>query len=310
MNKPELSIIIVSYNTAQLTLECIESVFQQTHEVNFEIIVFDNNSSDDSVESFRSKFGDKIKLITSSQNLGFAAGNNKAAEHAKGKYILLLNPDTVIMTNAIDILVNYAKTNANKKMWGGSTFFSNGDLNPTSCWRDVSIWNLFCRAFSLSKIFKNSSIFNSESYGGWKRDSIREVDIISGCFLLLEKSLWKKLKGFDLEFFMYGEDADLCYRARKYGAKPTIYPDAKIIHYGGASEKIKVEKLIKLFHAKHKIILKYWSGLKYILGRLLMFQYPFNKCLVLMILAFTFKKYQQERDVWCNVVKRKKEWLK
>ena len=110
----------------------------------------------------------------------------------------------------------------------------------------MSLWNLFCRAVGLTGLFPQSRLFNAEAYGGWKRDTEREVDIVTGCFFLIEHRFWDTLGGFDPLFFMYGEEADLCLRARPLGARPRITPDARIVHYGGASERVRAEQIIRV----------------------------------------------------------------
>ena len=128
-NKITLTIIIVSYNTSEMTLECIRSVYRETTSINFEIIVLDNNSSDNSVEAIASEFP-KMNLISSKINYGFAKGNNIAAKEAKGDFLLLLNPDTVVLDRAIDNLIEFAVNNAQAEIWGGKTLFGDGSLNP------------------------------------------------------------------------------------------------------------------------------------------------------------------------------------
>jgi len=307
--KPALSIVIVSYNTCEMTLACIRSVFNETTTTNFEIIVVDNASSDGSAEKIEKEFGNKVNLTRLPDNVGFAAGNNVAAKYVKSDLILLLNPDTVVLDKAIDNLVSFSIRNQDSMIWGGITLFGDKSLNPTSCWQKVTLWNIFCRTFGLSLLFKNSPLFNSEQYAGWKRDTIKYVDIVSGCLLLIKTSLWNTLDGFDNDFFMYAEDADLCLRAVKYGAKPLITPDAIIIHYGGASGSIKEETKIRLFKAKILLMKKHWGKYKYTLGRYLYLLYPFNKMIAHKILSLINKRYEGESLVWSEVWKRRKEWL-
>src|SRR5262245_26136528 len=172
----DVTVIIVSFNACNMTLECIDSVVKQTSTVRYEIIVVDNASTDGSVESIRTKFAN-IKLIASTENLGFARANNLAATHARGHRLLLLNPDTIILDHAIDKLNKFAVENANCHIWGGRTVFADGTLSPGSCWGRMTLWSILCNALGLS-VRKDSMLFNSEGYGGWKRDSVRAVDIV------------------------------------------------------------------------------------------------------------------------------------
>lgn len=306
----KLSIIIISYNTKQLTLECIKSVLDQTTDTSYELIVIDNNSPDQSAEAIQQQFP-HINLIASKENLGFAKANNLAAEKASGEYILLLNPDTVVLDKAIDKLVHFAAVNPHAGIWGGRTLYGDKSLNPTSCWQKMTLWNVFCRTSGLTGIFPASEFFNSESYGKWKRDTVREVDIVTGCFLLITTELWNSLKGFDPAFFMYGEEADLCLRAEKLGAKPIVTPDATIIHYGGASEAIQSDKMVRLLKGKVSLIKRHWSPMTAPLGTLLFMLWPLTRSLALKIISKFLPGKTGLKDraqTWGEIWKRRKEW--
>ena len=126
----------------------------------------------------------------------------------------------------------------------------------------MTLWSLATQASGATSLFRNSDIFDREGYGGWKRDSVRKVELVVGCFLLIDTALWKTLGGFDARFFMYAEEADLCFRSYAWGATPTFTPDATIIHYGGASEPEAGGKLIRLFRGKATFMHKHWGRLK------------------------------------------------
>src|SRR5262245_40413951 len=128
-----ISIIIVNYKTKDLTLDCIKSVYRECRETNFEIILVDNNSDDGSAEAFRQHFP-AVKFLPLDDNIGFARANNLAAEYARGEYILLLNPDTVVLGDAIFRLLDFAKATPGAGIWGGRTVFGDRSLNPWSCW--------------------------------------------------------------------------------------------------------------------------------------------------------------------------------
>ena len=231
----ELSIIIVSYNTKALTLEALASLFRHPPPVNFEVILLDNASPDASGEAIAKAFP-QIDTILHPVNAGFAKANNIAAEKARGRRILLLNPDTVTLEKSHAGHWAFAEREPERGIWGGRTLFPDLTLNPTSCWRRMTLWSLFCSALGLTHMFPKSRLFSSEAYGDWKRDSIADVDIVTGCFLLVDTALWRRLGGFDEAFFMYAEEADLCLRAAASGANPGISPEAEIVHMGGVSE--------------------------------------------------------------------------
>ncbi|MDH5797747.1 MAG: glycosyltransferase family 2 protein, partial [Paracoccaceae bacterium] len=279
---PIVSIIVVSYNTREMTLECLRSVFAQTDQP-FELIVIDNASSDGSAAAIAQEFPD-ILLLAEKDNHGFARANNLAAATATGKYLLLLNPDTIVLDGAIDRLISFAGRSPKSRIWGGKTVFADGSINPSSCWRRMTLWGLFCSATGLSRVFPNSPRLNPEAYGGWNRDSERDVDIVTGCFFLIEKKDWDLLGGFDEIFFMYGEEADLCLRARSIGAKPRVTPEAVIVHYGGASEKVRVEKMVRLLTAKMELIKRHFPTWRRPLAAMLFSGWPLSRMLAANVL--------------------------
>lgn len=259
----QLSIIVVSYNTCKLTLECLRSVFAETVRTSFELLVVDNASIDDSAAAIAAEFP-QVRLITRSDNIGFAAANNLAANDARGEWLLLLNPDTVVLDGAVDKLVAFAthRSDADPRfgIFGGRTLFPDGSLNPTSCWMRPTPWSAFCGGSGLTYCLRKSRVFNPEAMPRWRRDTVREVDIVTGCFFLIRRSLWNELDGFDPAFFMYGEEADLCLRARTTGALPIICPDAAIIHYGGRSETHRARKLVQVLRARRLLMQRHWTS--------------------------------------------------
>ena len=162
---PVVSIVIVNYWTLDLTLKCLRSVISETRRFSYEILLVDNSADPELADAVAAEFPG-VKLIVPSGNVGFAHANNIASEEARGHYLLLLNPDTIVLDGAIDRLVEFAQERPNSKIWGGRTLFADSSLNPTSCWRQMTLWNVVCRTAGLPAIFPNSSLFNSEAYGG------------------------------------------------------------------------------------------------------------------------------------------------
>ncbi len=231
---PELSVLVVNWNTRDLTLACLSSVFANTIDTDFEVIVVDNGSADGSANLIADAFP-QLRLLAETTNHGFAVANNIAAMFARGRYLLLLNSDTEVRPGAIDKLMQFAKARPRARIWGGRTVFADGSLNPMSAWGKITLWSTFCFAVGLTRFFPNSPVLNPEGLGGWDRSSEREVDIVSGCYFLIERDLWETLGGFDPIFFMFGEEADLCHRALSLGARPRITPESTIVHHGGGS---------------------------------------------------------------------------
>jgi GT2 family glycosyltransferase len=306
---PVVSVLIISYNTREMTLACLRSVRDQT-DIPHEVIVVDNNSQDGSAEAIAAEFPG-MQLDARKDNLGFAGGNNAAAARARGEYLLLLNPDTVVLDHAIDKLVAFAKARPQAGIWGGRTLFGDMSLNPSSCWRRMSVWNCFCRMAGLTAIFPNSGLFSSERYGGWHRDTERDVDIVQGCFLLITRKMWDQLGGFDPAFFMYGEEADLCLRAKKtLGAQPRVTPESTIIHYGGASEKVRSDQLVKLLTGKMALIDRHFPKWQRPLGRFFFGHFPLTRLVAARALgALTGKpSIKNTADIWADVWARRGIW--
>jgi GT2 family glycosyltransferase len=306
---PALSILIVSYNTRELTLACLESLYAQARDRSFEVLIVDNASTDGSADAIAARFP-QVVLIRHPSNIGFAAGNNLAAQRARGKYLLLLNPDTVILGNAIDRLMKFANANPAAGIWGGRTLFPDRTINPTFCWRRQTLWSAFCCASGLNSLFRGSRVFDPEAMGAWTREQAPVVDIVSGCFLLITRELWDKLGGFDPAFFMYGEEADLCLRAHKLGARPRITSEATIIHLGGASERVRSDKLVRLIKAKTLLIRRHWSPFAARIGVAMLTAWPLSRAIAWRVLApFRGESGRQSAENWSNVLKRRREWL-
>lgn len=257
-NQVELSILVVTHGNPELTRSCLRSVLDQTSGVTHEVIVIDNASPDATPDVIREEFP-SVRLFEMSQNLGFARGNNLAAQHARGTHLILLNPDTIVLDRALERLLAFARSNPQGGIYGGRTLRPDGELDPRSCWGAPSLWSLFCFATGLSTAFRRSAVFNPESLGKWRRDSVREVGVVTGCLALVPRSVWQELGGFDESFWMYGEDADLSLRARAKGYRPCITPAATIVHYVGGSGTARPEKLVQICTAKATLMRKHYS---------------------------------------------------
>ncbi len=307
--RPELSILVVSYNTAAMTLACLSSIKSGAPRTSYETIVVDNASTDGSADAI-AQHGDVTHFIPSPKNLGFAAANNLAAEQARGDYILLLNPDTVVLEGAISNLVDFAKRTPEARLWGGRTLFADGSLNPTNCFRRMTLWNLFCRTSGLSGVFPGSPLFDSEQYGGWDRSTEREVDVVTGCFLLIPASLWRKIGGFDPAFFMYGEEAHLSAMARQHGARPRVTPTATIIHHGGASEATRTDKIVKLMRARATLIRRHFAKPLVPVALALNALWPLSRAIVFSAASGLLKTpgIGGQAGAWSAVWARRAEW--
>lgn len=239
-NMTDVSIIIVNFNTKDLTNNCLASIYTQTRDVLFEVIVSDNGSTDGSIEMIRREFPQVI-LIENGRNLGFGAANNRAARVAKGKYLLLLNSDTVLLNNAVGMLFTVAEKNEGH-IYGGYLYTQEGKVTH-SYYSFVTPLRLLVRSLYLYFPF----LLRIRSFVGIKEivPVDKMVDGIIGADLFISKSIFSKLNGFDERFFMYCEDEDLCWRA-KHELSPSVtckvISGPKIMHLESASFKIAAKK--------------------------------------------------------------------
>ena len=307
---PDLTVIIVSYNTRELTLAALRTLYATTEAIAFHSVVLDNASSDGSADAVAEAFP-QVELIRSAENLGFARANNVVAAQTRTDWLLLLNPDTECHAGAVDNLMAFARANPQAGIYGGRTVFPDGRLNIASCWNRITPWSVFCLATGLTAAFPRSTLFDTEAMGSWQRDTVREVDIVVGCFLLIRRDLWERLGGFDLRYFMYGEEADLCLRARRLGFHPMITPDAQIMHLVGAASASKVGTRILVTKARVTLIRDHWPTSLVPLGIGMMWLWGATRIAASQLLARTGQRNGTERLLyWSTVWARRAEWLK
>lgn len=305
---PVLSIIVISYNTRQMTLDCLASVYGETT-LPFELIVVDNASDDGSADAVAEAFPD-VTLIRETTNHGFGPAHRIALEHVTSDWILLLNPDTLVLDGALDRLYAFAQRTPEAGIWGGRTLYGDRSLNPTSCFARMTLWSIFCRIAGLNVIFRSSTLFNSELYGTWPRDTEREVDIVTGCLLLIRREMWERLDGFDDAFVMYGEEVDLCLRARALGARPRVTPDATIVHYGGASQKVRADKIVRLLRAKMELIQRHFPPATRGLGLAMFRLWPLSRRMAWGAGAAVLQRdhLAEQAKAWGEAWDRRREW--
>ncbi|MDO8621216.1 MAG: glycosyltransferase family 2 protein [Candidatus Levybacteria bacterium] len=262
----ELSIIILNYKTSDLTIACLKSIISKFNKElefgRFEIIVADNGSKDASVESIKYYVSSikykNIKILENKENLGFAKGMNKASQNAKGKYLLFLNSDTEMLDKGLTDMIEFLDSNKKVAILGGKFMNKDGSLQP-SCGKFYTLFNLFLMLIGTERL-------------GFLRESpsiVKKVDWVSGGFMMVKRDIFKKLGCFDENFFMYMEDMDICYRAKKEGWDTYFFPRACVVHNGhGSSSRtfaiINIYKGILYFYKKHN---SYWQ---YILARTLL----------------------------------------
>lgn len=229
----DVSIIIVNYNTLKLTKECIESVQRHTKDIRYEIIVIDNCSKDGSKDFFSNFSG--ISYIYSNSNDGFGRANNKGIKYAKGRNILFLNSDTILLNNSVKILSDFLDSNAKVGACGGNLYYE--DMSPNTSY--------FLSFPSLGSEIDSLLFDRLSNWTGKRRESFnfgespKKVAYISGADLMIKKSILEECGSFDPDFFMYYEETELCYRISKAGYRIMSVPKSKIIHLTGKSQTRK-----------------------------------------------------------------------
>ena len=240
----DLSVVIVNYQTFELTKNTINSILEYDYPFSYEIFVVDNASTDDSLQRLEDYFKDKVKFIASAENNGFAAGNNQALRQAEGKYQLLLNSDTIVWQDTLTDIYEYMEGNPDVGACGCRVILEDGELDK-ACKRSFpNVKNSFFRLFHIPTNSKDDD-YNLTDLPD---DEIYEIDCLTGAFMFMRKDALDEVGLLDETFFMYGEDIDLCYRIKHGGWKIVYYGKSKITHLKGASSKKQKSKLIYEFY--------------------------------------------------------------
>ncbi len=253
----KLSVIIVNYNVTQLLRSCLQSLRKYIQEIDYEVIVIDNASTDNSWGDLIPEFPN-VYFISSTTNGGFAKANNKAVQMAKGEYILLLNPDTELEGFYMKELLDFADAQPSFGCLGVRMHDAGGNFLPESKRSVPDMFNSF------EKLFTNFKKNNSKSYyrNDIEENAIAEVEVITGAFLLAKKDVYERIGGLDEAYFMYGEDIDLCYTFLRNGYQNFYYGKVSILHHKGEST-IKDEVYLNRFYGAMQIFIdKYYKESK------------------------------------------------
>lgn len=235
-NSPLLSIIIVSFNTKEVLGNCLNSLDEVRKEIPFEVIVSDNGSEDGSVELVKDKFN-WVKLIENKKNLGFSKGNNVARDIAKGKYILFLNSDTLVKESTLSECVSYLDNHIDVGSMTCKIVLPDGELDRDTRRSFPTPFIALTHFSGLDRIFRASKVFSKYWYGYMNEDVEHEVDVIQGAFHLSRREVLDEVDWFDEDYFLDGEDIDLCWKIKEKGYKIVYYPKVSIVHIKKASKK-------------------------------------------------------------------------
>lgn len=229
---PDLSICIVSFNSCYLLRDCLRSIYEHGHKTQFEVIVADNASKDGTEEMVRREFP-LVKLILNNRNEGYSKPNNQALDSGSGRYALLLNPDTVILPNSLDLLVDFADEHPRVGIIGPKILNRDGTMQ-LQCRRSYATpWDLLCYFSGLSRIFPKSQFFAGYLVTYRDENETHSVEAVSGACMLIRRELLQQIGKLDEQFFAYQEDTDFCFRAHQAGWDIYYFPRAQVYHYGG-----------------------------------------------------------------------------
>ncbi|MDD5625873.1 MAG: glycosyltransferase family 2 protein [Patescibacteria group bacterium] len=255
-----ISIIIVNYNAQDWLEDCLRSILKYSADIKLEIIVIDNNSTDESKKFIREKFS-TIKLIESDKNSGFGQANNQAAEIATGDILFFLNPDTLIQENIFQKIINAFEQDSKIGIVAPQLVLPDNSLQPWAYGKEEGIMGI------IKNKFKNNLSAHQLA------NLSAEFDWVSGAALAIRRDIFEKINGFDEKFFMYFEDKDLCLRVKKLDYKIAVLPDAKIIHFGGKSSGGDKQRKKLYYQSQNYFWRKHYGFFKSVLMRLIRWPY-------------------------------------
>lgn len=250
----DVSIIIVAWNVRQLLYDCLKSVYEQTEDIDFEVIYVDNASEDGSVEMVAEQFP-QVKIIENEENEGFIKANNQGIEISEGRYVLLLNSDTIVLDYAVAKTFKFADQHPEAAVVGCKVLNPDGTLQRT-CAMYHSLLNMFLSATYFYKIFPKSRFFGREAMTWWDFNDVKEVEVVYGCFSLVRREAIDQVGLMDPRYFVFGDDPDWCYRFSKAGWKIMFTPEPEIIHYGGQTTQKKADKFLLQLYGSNLIFMK------------------------------------------------------
>ena len=271
----KLSVVIVNYNVKYFLEQCLLSVFKAAIQIDTEIIVVDNNSTDGSVAYIRERFP-HINIIANTDNPGFSKANNQALSIAKGEFVLILNPDTVVAEDTFTKCIAFMDSKPDAGAIGVKMLDGKGNFLPESKRSLPTPSVAFYKVFGLSALFPQSKLFGQYHLGYLSKDETNEADILSGAFMFFRKKVLDQIGYFDEAFFMYGEDIDLSYRVLKAGYKNYYFAGTTIIHYKGESTKKGSLNYVRVFYQAMLI----FARKHFTAGRAGLFSFVINTAIV------------------------------
>ena len=294
--EPELSIIIVNYNVSELLQKCIGSVYKHCSSA-FEILLIDNNSTDNSISIIREKFPE-VKIIENKFNAGFPKANNQGIDIAKGKYILLLNPDTELQDDAIGQMIGYMRSNVHVQLMAPKLL--NTDLSlQHSIQRFITVKEIIAETF-----FLHSGMKKRNGYFNEYKEEILQVEALSGAAILMKKEVVEKIGKLDEELF-WTEDMEFCYRASLHGIDRIYYPMAAIVHHVGQSGKKNLSVMISnQVLTKINYFKKNHSSFQFFTVKVFRFIHVVSRIIIFGLLSLFGKNYRLKCEAYLYTMRR------
>lgn len=256
----QLSVIIVNFNVKHFLEQCLHSVLKAAEGMATEVIVVDNNSSDNSIHYLLPKFP-TVKFIANTENLGFAKACNEGLKASSGNYILFLNPDTIVPEDCFKKCISFLEQHTQAGALGVKMLDGSGRFLKESKRAFPSPLTSLYKLFGLAKLFPRSKTFSTYHLGHLAENKNHEVDVLAGAFMMVKKEILEKIGSFDETFFMYGEDIDLSYRIQKAGYKNYYFADCSIIHFKGESTRKGSMNYVRMFYnAMSVFVRKHYGG--------------------------------------------------
>jgi len=287
----DISVIIVNWNTKKLLLDCIKSLLSNKSRYETEIIVVDNASSDGSPEAVKEQFPN-IKLICNNKNLGFAKANNIGLEASKGRYVCLINSDIIFRNNCLDSMYEYINLHSTIGIIGPKLLWPDLKMQ-LSCRHFPTLRNNFCMAAGLSRLFPRSHFFSGEHMSYFSHNETRQVDALTGAFLMIRKEAIDQVGMLDESFFFYCEEIDLCKRIREVGWEIVFFPHAEVIHYIRGSSSKEPVRFRKQFVLSNY---KYWQKHHSSFARFLfisIFLFSYSSRLLSCLIMYPFVSHEK-----------------
>jgi GT2 family glycosyltransferase len=274
----DLSIIVVNWNTCNFLCQCLKSIYQETKNINFEIFVVDNASRDESAKTVRVEFP-QVKLIANQENRGFATANNQAIKQASGEYILLLNPDTIILNNAIGKCLNFFKNRPKIGILGCKLLNSDKTWQP-SCRTFPTLLSQVVILLKIHNFFP--SLIKKYLMLEMNPQKMQEVDQVMGAFFLIKNEVIKKIGLLDEKYWIWFEEVDFCKKAKSAGYKILYWPDASIIHYK-AKSFTQALTIKKQWHLNASMLRYFWKFHSFFSFLIILLLWPVSMALALIV---------------------------